>query len=156
LYRLKRTLAKINNCWDKPTSVGLKYVNMNDISERIRYLVNIEANGSADKFGVKTGFSGQTIRNVTETKRNKPSLDLVRNILSTFVYVNPDWLLFGKEPLKRRDNSPDNNISELTPEWLLKRIEELAIENNDLKKEICRLTSSKKNDLQNATAEHDI
>jgi len=129
---------------------------MNDISERIKYLVNIEADGSADKFGVITGFAGQTIRNVTESKRNKPSLDLVRKILSTFVYVSPDWLLFGKEPMKRDDNPPENSASNATPEWLLKRIEELAIENNDLKKEICRLTSSKKNNLQNATAEHDI
>lgn len=131
--------------------VGLNYVNMDNISERIRYLVNIEANGSADKFGLKTGFSGQTIRNVTETKRNRPSLDLVRKILSTFVYVSPDWLLFGKEPLQRE--KVDN--SSAPPEWLLRRVEELAIENNDLKKELCRLVNSKKNNELDHVKEHD-
>lgn len=129
---------------------------MDNISDRIKYLVNVEADGSADKFGSITGFAGQTIRNVTESKRNKPSLDLVRKILSTFVYISPDWLLFGKGSIKRKEKSPDIGEIELAPEWLLSRIEELAIENNDLKKEICRLTNSKKNNLQNVTAEHDI
>ena len=151
MVRLKRTIAKVNICLEIQTMVGLNYVNMDNISERIRYLVNIEANGSADKFGLKTGFSGQTIRNVTETKRNRPSLDLVRKILSTFVYVSPDWLLFGKEPLQRE--KVDN--SSAPPEWLLRRVEELAIENNDLKKELCRLANSKKNNELDHVKEHD-
>lgn len=129
---------------------------MKDISDRIQYLVETETNGSAEKFGEKIGLSGQAVRNMSKLKRSKPNVDVVITILQTFIWINPDWLLLGNEPMHRKDNSPDNNASSTTPEWLLKRIEELAIENNDLKKEICRLTSSKKNNLQNATAEHDI
>jgi len=124
---------------------------MSDISDRILYLVEKEAGGNAEKFGEMTGFSGQAIRNVSELKRNRPSLDLIKSILQTCVWISPDWLLFGKEPLQRE--KVDNSIA--PPEWLLKRVEELAIENNDLKKELCRLTSSKKNNELDHVKEHD-
>jgi transcriptional regulator with XRE-family HTH domain len=124
---------------------------MSDISDRILYLVEKEAGGNAEKFGEMTGFSGQAIRNVSELKRNRPSLDLIKSILQTCVWISPDWLLFGKEPLQRE--KVDN--SSAPPEWLLKRVEELAIENNDLKKELCRLTNSKKNNDINHVKEHD-
>ncbi len=124
---------------------------MSDISDRILYLVEKEAGGNAEKFGEMTGFSGQAIRNVSELKRNRPSLDLIKSILQTCVWISPDWLLFGKEPLQRE--KVDN--SSAPPEWLLRRVEELAIENNDLKKELCRLTNSKKNNDINHVKEHD-
>lgn len=124
---------------------------MSDISDRILYLVEKEAGGNAEKFGEMTGFSGQAIRNVSELKRNRPSLDLIKSILQTCVWISPDWLLFGKEPLQRE--KVDNSSAH--PEWLLRRVEELAIENNDLKKELCRLTNSKKNNDINHAKEHD-
>jgi transcriptional regulator with XRE-family HTH domain len=124
---------------------------MSDISDRILYLVEKEAGGNAEKFGEMTGFSGQAIRNVSELKRNRPSLDLIKSILQTCVWISPDWLLFGKEPLQRE--KVDN--SSAPPEWLLKRVEELAIENNDLKKELCRLANSKKNNELDHVKEHD-
>ena len=129
---------------------------MKDIFDRIEYLVEKETNGNSEKFGELVGVTGQTIRNVSKFKRNKPNLDLITKILQNFVWLSPDWLLLGKGSIHRKECSPDNDTSNTSPEWLLKRIEELAIENNDLKKEICRLTSSKKNNLQNTTAEHDI
>lgn len=124
---------------------------MNDISDRILYLVDKEAGGSAEKFGEMTGYSGQAIRNVSDLKRNRPSLDLIRSILQTYVWINPDWLLFGKEPIKREKQDNSNE----PPEWLLRRVEELAIENNELKKELCRLTNAKKNNDINHVKEHD-
>ena len=40
--------------------------------------------------------------------RNKPSLEFILKILNQFQDVNPDWLLFGKEPVFR------NGFKELT------------------------------------------
>lgn len=114
---------------------------MSDIFDRIGYLVEKEANGRAEKFGELIGFSGQAIRYVSNLRRNKPNFDMISSILQTFVWVNPDWLLWGKEPMIR----PEVTNSNYSPDYLLKRVEELAIENNDLKKELCRLAEQKKN-----------
>lgn len=114
---------------------------MSEIFDRISYLVEKEADGKAAKFGKMIGFSGQAVRYVTNIRRNNPNFEMIVSILQTFVWVNPDWLLLGKEPIKRCEQ---NTIAD-TPEWLLKRVEELAIENNELKKEIVRLKENKKN-----------
>lgn len=114
---------------------------MSEIFDRISYLIEKEADGKANKFGKMIGFSGQAVRYVSNLKRNNPNFEMIISILQTFVWVNPDWLLLGKEPIHR----PEDRESYVTPEWLLKRVEELAIENNELKKEIVRLKESKKN-----------
>lgn len=128
---------------------------MKDISDRIQYLVEKETGGSAEKFGEKIGLSGQAVRNMSKLKRSKPNVDVIITILQTFIWINPDWLLLGNGPMRRQDNPPAKNASDVTPDWLLKRIEELAIENNDLKKELCRLTNSKKNNLCNVATGDD-
>ncbi|MDD2245347.1 MAG: hypothetical protein PHR52_11730 [Fermentimonas sp.] len=131
---------------------------MSDISDRILYLVEKEAGGNAEKFGEMTGFSGQAIRNVSELKRNRPSLDLIKSILQTCVWISPDWLLFGKEPINREvDFGKEKKDDECNspPEWLLRRVEELAIENSNLKKELCQLRNEKKNNDINHVKEHD-
>lgn len=114
---------------------------MSDIFDRISYLIDKEAGGVADKFGEMIGFSGQAVRYVSSLKRNKPKYDMLVSILQTFVCVNPDWLLLGKEPILRQEGTSTS----VAPEWLLKRVEELAIENNELKKEVERLKEIKKN-----------
>jgi transcriptional regulator with XRE-family HTH domain len=35
--------------------------------------------------------------------RNNPSLEIVQGILQRFADINPDWLLFGKDPVSRID-----------------------------------------------------
>lgn len=114
---------------------------MSEIFDRISYLIEKEAGGTADKFGKMIGFSGQAVRYVSDLRRNKPKYDMLVAILQTFVWVNPDWLLLGKDPIQR----VEGNETYVTPEWLLKRVEELAIENNELKKEVVRLKEIKKN-----------
>lgn len=64
---------------------------MSDISDRIQYLVETEANGSAEKFGEMIGISDQAVRNMSKLKRSKPNVDVVITILQTFVWINPDW-----------------------------------------------------------------
>lgn len=114
---------------------------MSDIFERILYLVEKEANGKAQKFGEMIGFSGQAVRYVSNLRRNNPNFKMLVAILETFVWVNPDWLILGRDPMKRSEDE----ISSISPELLLKRIEELAIENNELKREVVRLGCNKKN-----------
>ena len=114
---------------------------MSDIFERIQYLVEKEANGKAEKFGEMIGFSGQAVRYVSNLRRNNPNFKMLVAILETFVWVNPDWLILGRDPMKRSEDE----ISSISPELLLKRIEELAIENNELKREVVRLGCNKKN-----------
>lgn len=114
---------------------------MSDIFERILYLVEKEANGKAEKFGEMIGFSGQAVRYVSNLRRNNPNFKMLVAILETFVWVNPDWLILGRDPMKRSEDE----ISSISPELLLKRIEELAIENNELKREVVRLGCNKKN-----------
>lgn len=125
---------------------------MSDIFERIQYLVEKEANGKAEKFGEMIGFSGQAVRYVSNLRRNNPNFKMLVAILETFVWVNPDWLILGRDPIKRCEDE----ISSISPELLLKRIEELAIENNELKKEIVRLGCTKKNNDIPVVGNHDI
>ena len=59
---------------------------------------NLTSSQLADAIGVQRSgishfFSG----------RNKPSLEFILKILAFFPDVNPDWLLFGKEPVFRKD-----------------------------------------------------
>ncbi|MCX6283162.1 MAG: helix-turn-helix domain-containing protein [Bacteroidetes bacterium] len=46
--------------------------------------------------------------------RNKPSMEFVLKILNYFPEVNPDWLLFGKEPVLRK--SAQNLNGDYIPE----------------------------------------
>ena len=115
---------------------------MSDIYERIFYLVEKEADSNFRKFGKMIGFSDTAVSNVAKLKRNLPGFEMISSILRTFVDINPDWLLLGKGPIKReKTESTANQASEL----LLKRVEELAIENNELKKEVVRLKENQKN-----------
>ncbi|MEI7490904.1 MAG: helix-turn-helix transcriptional regulator [Bacteroidota bacterium] len=43
--------------------------------------------------------------------RNKPSMEFVLKILAYFPEVNPDWLLFGKEPVFRKPVELFNEVS---------------------------------------------
>lgn len=105
---------------------------MSDIFDRITYLVDKEANGIAEKFGEMIGVSGQAIRYISTLKRNKPKLEILTKIIQTFVWLDARWLLTGEGSPGIKDSSVDI----VTPEFLLKRLEELAIENNELKKKL--------------------
>ena len=43
--------------------------------------------------------------------RNKPSLDLIKKILSTYSEVNADWLIFGKGQMVKQEKA-DQKINE--------------------------------------------
>lgn len=53
------------------------------------------------------------------TGRNKPSLDFVSKILSSYPELNSDWLLFGKgQMIKKQEQFQKNNKIEEKPEKL--------------------------------------
>lgn len=54
----------------------------------------------ADEVGVKRPAMTHTL-----TGRNNPSLDIVTKILETYSDISPDWLMFGKGPMKK-GNTP--------------------------------------------------
>lgn len=65
------------------------------ISELIEHLGFSQAQ-FADQIGVK-----RSIINHILTGRNKPSLEVVMKILSTYKQLSPDWLIYGEEPMMR-------------------------------------------------------
>jgi len=44
------------------------------------------------------------------TGRNNPSLEIIQSLLNRFPEINPDWLLFGKEPIFRGTLSDPEKI----------------------------------------------
>ena len=60
---------------------------------------------SYGQFAEKVGMSNSNVSHLVGG-RNKPSLDLVENILSAFPKLNPDWLISGKEPMYRQETQP--------------------------------------------------
>ena len=74
---------------------------------------NLTSSQLADAIGVQRSgishfFSG----------RNKPSLEFILKILAFFPDVNPDWLLFGKEPVFRK-GYPGLLLHQKMPAYLL-------------------------------------
>jgi len=57
---------------------------------------NLTSSQLADSIGVQRSGISHFI-----SGRNKPSLEFILKILNHFPDINPDWLLFGKEPFLR-------------------------------------------------------
>lgn len=69
--------------------------------ERIKKIMeeeNLSSSGFADKINVTKG----TITHIL-SGRNNPSLDVISKILTSYPELNPDWLLFGKGVMFRKD-----------------------------------------------------
>lgn len=124
-------------------------MNVDNIFDRIRYIIEIECNNVLAQFSKKTDIGDQTVRNIVKYERSYPGYEVITKILQTFYWVNPDWFLLGRGEYRRATTS----ITEVTPEFLLKRYEELAIENNKLREENSRLRYEKKGDIASMVAE---
>lgn len=61
--------------------------------------------------------------------RNKPSLDFIMKILSTYSEVNADWLIFGKGQMVRREKSEQKNVEQIKTDLApTKKKEEVVLE----------------------------
>jgi len=64
---------------------------------------NLTSSQLADSIGVQRSGISHFI-----SGRNKPSLEFILKILSRFPDVNPDWLLFGRQPFYRSGRLSEN------------------------------------------------
>lgn len=76
------------------------------IQDRIRTIMksgNLSASEFADKIGIKRSNLSHVL-----SGRNKPSLDFLVKILSSYPKVNAAWLITGEAREEQRDNSLSN------------------------------------------------
>jgi transcriptional regulator with XRE-family HTH domain len=69
--------------------------------ERIKKIIEKE-NSSPSLFADRIGISRGTMNHILN-ERNNPSLDVITKILATFPHFNPEWLLFGTNPIYKGD-----------------------------------------------------
>ncbi|MDR1114960.1 MAG: helix-turn-helix domain-containing protein [Tannerella sp.] len=58
------------------------------------------------QFSDAIGVQRATISHIL-SERNKPSLDIIKKILTRFATINPDWLLSGEGPMRRTLGNSD-------------------------------------------------
>ena len=68
--------------------------------ERLETLMRHEGL-SLSQFANEINIQGSTLSHIMNG-RNNPSLDVVKRILDRFPSINPDWLIFGREPIRRQ------------------------------------------------------
>ena len=71
------------------------------MKNKISYLIESE-NLTFTQFAEKIGVQRSAVSHLT-SGRNKPSLDVIQKILTSFKHLNPDWLLLDKEPMYREE-----------------------------------------------------
>lgn len=65
------------------------------INDRINLIIKRERLTIA-AFARKISIGDQTVRSVCVMKRNKPSFEFISNIVQTFDWLNPRWLITGE------------------------------------------------------------
>ncbi len=68
--------------------------------ERIEALMRHEG-FSLSQFANEINIQGSTLSHIMNG-RNNPSLDVMKRILERFPSISPDWLIFGREPMRRQ------------------------------------------------------
>lgn len=113
------------------------------VNDRIVLLMQHEGLSPA-AFARKIGIGDQTVRSVCVMKRNKPGYDFLNNIVQTFEWLNPTWLLTGKGDMTMSPNPSNPQTAESSETKNFKdlinylkekdnRIETLIQENTTLK-----------------------
>lgn len=75
--------------------------NILNINDRILYIIENQFNGNKKKFAEKIGFAPQVISNIVSGRKSKPSYDVLEAIITSFVYISPEWLLTGNGDMLR-------------------------------------------------------
>lgn len=74
------------------------------INSRIKLLIT-KFDLNQNSFSVRIGENAQTIYNIIDGRKNKPSFKVLESILSTFVDISADWLLLGKGEMFKEDET---------------------------------------------------
>lgn len=118
----------------------------NDFTGRLQLLVNHFGGGKNTEFGKLVGTSEANIRNYLNGRM--PKMDFIQSVLES-IEISCEWFLFGKGEMirydapKSEDQSKKINVQEGNV-YLVRRFEELVIENAQLKDEINALKSGTK------------
>lgn len=88
-----------------------------------RFLAVMQEVGlSKGEFAARIGISQGLISHIA-SGRNKPGLEVVIQLLEQFTQINPEYMLFGKGPMKRPE------AGEGQKQELLKLLEEVRLVN---------------------------
>lgn len=91
--------------------------------ERILEIIK-QKNLTPSQFAEEIGIQRSSISHLV-SGRNKPSLEFVQKILSTYTDINPEWLLNGTGHIFRTDgNAVTENIDQLAAKVSSKTFEE--------------------------------
>lgn len=66
-----------------------------EINDRINQIIEHE-HLSVAAFARKIGIGDQTVRSVCVLRRNKPGFEFLSNLIQTFEWLDPKWLLTGE------------------------------------------------------------
>ena len=104
-------------------------VNSEDFAKRLEKVINYYGE-SASSFAEKIGVQRSSISHIL-SGRNKPSLEFVMKVLSSFPEVDLYWLLNGKGvfPKQQKNKEPTTKISEVATEHVYssKKISKIVI-----------------------------
>lgn len=73
-----------------------------------------DAGLNASQFADAVGIQRAAVSHIM-AGRNNPSLDVISKVLTSFSYINPDWLLFGTGAMKREADSKNSKPQSLFP-----------------------------------------
>lgn len=121
-----------------------------DEKKRIEMIMDNERMNSA-QFVIEIGIQGSTLSHILNG-RNKPSLEVLKKILSRFKNISSDWLILGTLPMYRIDKNIHEKtlFDQLTPsEKTINKLEP-SIEYKDSLK----IPSSKADDSSNHTPQY--
>ncbi len=96
-----------------------------EIKDRILRILMSE-NLSSSKFAEIVGVQRSSISHIL-SGRNKPSLDFLQKILSTFPTINADWLIIGKGEMLKKNQQAEINFDN--------KVESTSTTNNSIKEE---------------------
>jgi transcriptional regulator with XRE-family HTH domain len=86
---------------------------MEDIAQRIHKIIN-DKHLSPSEFADNCGLKRPLLSHIL-SGRNKPSLQVVLQILESFTDVNTEWLLFGKSPDANKIEANLNLLEDRAP-----------------------------------------
>lgn len=87
------------------------------INERILQIIDIQCEGKRNKFAEMIEFSPQVVYNIVSGRKSKPSFDVIHAIVSTFVDINPRWLITGEGDMYIEESEMNNILAEESPTY---------------------------------------
>lgn len=114
---------------------------MNDINDRIKYIVDQYYKSNVTAFAREVGATQGTIRDIITGRRNSPTAKTIEKILNVdAIKINSAWLLTGEGAMLKTDPPPiqltsrGSDEKEIKIKMLQERINELTELNRELER----------------------